>query len=214
MVATLPSPPLRSPRFWGWLILGCWPPALAAWATGWDLVDPRYLGLLLLSWPLDVLGRLGALAVLLPRTARGPLQALAAALGAEVLLGLKLAGLALLGLLPALALLSLDHPGLRPWAWVAGALGLLPAALYGLRRLLALVWVLKEPCSASRALAAAAAQTKGRTTLFLRLAGPWLVLGLGLSLLDLGGGAWSLLLSPLAAACGLLGLAKAEAGLA
>jgi hypothetical protein len=146
-----------------------------------------------------------------PRTSR---QALSPALAAEVLLGLKTAALALLGLIPALALLSLD----RGWTLaviVLAALGLVPALGYSFRRLLAPLWLLRQDLNASAALDASARQTSGRLSLFLRRLLPWLGLSLGLELLGLGlAEAWGLLLTPLSLALGLIGLRAADRALA
>jgi hypothetical protein len=205
---------LQDPRFWAWLALAAWPPALLSWLSGWDLVDPRYLGALLAWWPMDMLGRLGALALLLGPSPRTPRQALGPALAAEVLLGLKAATLALLGLIPALALLSLDRAWTLPAVGLA-ALGLIPALGYSLKRLLAPLWLLREDLNASAALGASAQQTSGRLSLFLRRLLPWLGLSLGLELLGLGlAEAWGLLLTPLSLALGLIGLRAADRALA
>jgi hypothetical protein len=161
-----------------------------------------------------MLGRLGALALLLGPSPRTPRQALAPALAAEVLLGLKTATLALLGLIPALALLSLDARWSLPAVGLA-VLGLIPALGYGLRRLLAPLWLLRQNLNASAALNASALQTSGRLSLFLRRLLPWLGLSLGLELLGLGlAEAWGLLLTPLSLALGLIGLRSADRALA
>lgn len=211
-------PALRRPRFWLWLCLSAWPPELIAQAAGWDLMDPRYLGLLLAWWPLDTLGRLGALALLVDAPGpRGRLDSglLRSALAAEVLLGLKASALALLGLVPALAILSFGRKAWLPLAAVAAIAGLLPAARFALRRLLAPLWLLRQPLNAGQALAASARQTSGRFRLFLGLALPWVALswaldGLGLALPE----GLALALAPLSLACGLLALARADRGLA
>lgn len=207
---------LKNPRFWAWLALAAWPPALLGSLAGWDLMDPRTLGALLLWWPMDALGRLGALSLLLSAPGqRTPAQALAPALAAELLLGLKASALALLGLVPAIALLSLDQAAFRPAALLLAILGLVPAVYYALKRLLAPLWLLRSPLNATQALDASAAQTSGRFKLFLRLALPWVAVSLGLELLSLGvPDAAALLLAPLGLACGLLALARADAGLA
>ncbi len=214
---------LRDPRFWLWLALAAWPPEVLAWAFSWEIVDPAYLGVLLAWWPVDLGARLGALGIVLgagaplgrPYTLRPWGDALKAALSAEVLLGLKTTALALLGLMPAIALASYDLEGSRPWVLLLAGLGLIPAAHFGLHRLLALVWVLKEPLNGGQALEASARQTRGRFRLFLRLAGPWVALSLGLDALSLGvPEPWGLLTAPLSLAAGLLALQRADQGLA
>lgn len=208
-------------RFWLWLLLAAWPPELIAAWGGWDLVDPRYLGVMALWWPVDVFARLAALNQVLsrktgapvgrPYEGRRPGEALGDALACEILLSLKFAGVALAGLLPAIALASRGH---NRAALVLGALGLIPGLLFYLRRSLSLLWLLQAPLRASEALQASAQQTQGRTGLFLRLAGPWLLLSLGLDLGGLGlpelGG---LLLAPLSLGAGLWGLLRAQKGL-
>lgn len=211
-------------RFWLWLLLAAWPPELIAAWGGWDLVDPRYLGVMALWWPVDVFARLAALRAILmrgPRETGAPMgrpyivrdarDAWGSAIAAEILLSLKFAGVALAGLLPGIALASRGHHSV---ALLVGALGLVPALFFYLRRSLSLLWLLQGPYRASEALQASAQQTQGRTGLFLRLAGPWLLLSLGLDLAGLGlpelGG---LLLAPLSLGAGLWGLLRAQKGL-
>lgn len=199
-------------RFWLWLLLATWPPALIAAWGGWDLVDPRYLALLALWWPIDLLARLSALALGVPGLTRAPRHALGTALAAEALLSLKLAAVALLGLLPAIAFFSY---GQVRGAWLAGLLGALPSLLFTLRRSLSPLWAMKGPLNASETLLASVRQTDGRSWLFLRLAGPWMALGLGLELAALGLPELAgLALGPLSLAAGLQALKSADQGLA
>lgn len=215
------KPAWRQASFWAWLALACLPVDLLAWWRGWALVDPAYLGLSLLWWPLDVLGRLMALALLLgPPASQGAWRRLGAALSAEVRLGLWLACGLLAGLIPAIFLLSVK--GFQQPAWLAaelglGLLGLIPGLLYALRRLLAPVLVL-QGAGAADALTGSALRLKGRLKPFLRAYLPWLLAGLVLEnlsfVLDLAGlgqalpDPWGGLLTPLATALELIGLAR------
>ncbi len=183
----------RRPAFWLWLALSAWPPELISDALGLQIVDPGYVGLMLAWWPLDVLAKLGALAVLLDAGGlaphrRGPWPALPSALSAEVLLGLRTAALGLLGLVPGVALLSLagiDTP-IKRWSVSLLCLaGLIPALLYTLRRLLSSLDLLLAPVNAGAALDASANRLKGRLWAFLKLAWPWLALSLALDGLGL-----------------------------
>ena len=164
------------------------------------MADPAYLAVSLLWWPADTLGRLAALRILLvefdkdataPNAALRPCSAaLGAALAAEILLSLRSAVLALLGLIPCLALYSLLEPAQTlSWAWRLLLLGLalaglLPALFYLLQRMLAPLELLRRPLRAGEALDASASRLKGRLKAFLGLALPWLLLSW---ILDLGG---------------------------
>jgi len=156
------------------------------------MVDPAYLVLTLLWWPMDTYGRLAALRILLTQRTQGKYasatakiwrsstSALGSALAAEVLASLRAGNLALVGLLPALAFLSYLGPDLlSQWTFRLGflalvALGLLPSAFYLLRRLLAPLELLRAPLSAGEALEASATRLNGRLRPFLWLALPWL----------------------------------------
>jgi hypothetical protein len=189
-----------SPAFWFWLALSAFPPELLSHAFGWGLADPAYLASSLLWWPADTLGRLAALRILLeefdrdarsgPGVLRPSSAALGPALAAEILLSLRSAVLALLGIIPCLALYSLLEPAQTlGWAWrlLLGALalgGLLPALFYVLKRMLAPLELLRRPLRAGEALDASAARLKGRLKAFVRMALPWLLLSWAL---DLGG---------------------------
>lgn len=203
---------LASPALWAWLALSALPPELAARALGWDWVEPGALALGLLWWPLDTLGRLGALRVLLveldapaPGGWRSATLALPSALAAEILLALRCTCLALLGLVPSLALLSLLEPAqLARWSWRGGLLGLallglLPAGLYALRRLLAPLELLRAPLKAGEALDASEKRLRGRLKTFLRLSLPWVALSWALSL---AGPALNLMVAGLSSAGG------------
>lgn len=205
---------LRRPALWGWLGLACLPPELLSQAFGWEIVDPAYLAVLLLWWPLDTLGRLGALKELFADQGlelRPPTSALASALSAELLVALRSGVLALVGVLPGLALLSVIglESGPRRLA-VLGLLlaGLLPSLGFALRRLLAPRFLLLAPMDAAEALDASAAALQGRLRPFLLMAGPFIVLSWvldGLSLYLPWG--LALALAPLSAALLLLPLA-------
>lgn len=209
---------LRSPKFWLWLCLAAWPPELLSRAAAWDWVDPHYVGLMLAWWPVDALGRLMAVAWLLgldPTQQRSLGDLLRSTLAAEILVGLKASALALLGLLPALALLAYDRPKLLPLALALAVLGVIPALIYTLRRLLAPLWLLRQPLNASQALQASAQQTEGRFKLFLRLALPWLALSAALDLLSLAlPNSLAVALEPISLALGLWALVQADQGLA
>ena len=205
---------LGRPAFWGWLCLASLPPELISQALGWELVDPGYIALLLLWWPLDTLGRLAALRELLsPATPelRGAVTALPSALAAEILVGLRSGVLALAGLVPAIAVLSylgVGTPAARVLLLALALVGLLPSALYALRRMLAPRQLLLAPLNASQALDASAQTLHGHLRPFLLLAAPLIVASWAL---DLGGLAlpWgvALALGPLSLALELLPLA-------
>jgi hypothetical protein len=205
---------LRRPAVWGWLTLACLPPELLSQAYGWELVDPAYLAVLLLWWPLDTLGRLGALGEMLSGDGfelRSPLKALPSALAAEILVGLRSGVLALAGLVPGIALLSyvgLEHVPRRLAVIVLLLLGLLPSLLYALRRLLAPRFLMLAPMKAAEALNASAQALQNGLRPFLLMAAPfivasWCIDGLGLAL------PWgvALVLGPLGLALSLLPLA-------
>jgi hypothetical protein len=197
----------RRPSFWAWLALSALPPDLLSHAFGLDVVDPAYLVVCLLWWPLDVWGRLEALRLVLAESGlevRPARTALASCLGAEILLSLRCSVLILAGMLPALALFSLEgkeilgslialkngHPAAGNWAlslaWAGLILaGLLPVTLYILRRLSAPQELLLRPLRSGEALDQAAARTRGRLGALLALALPWAALGWGLDLIGL-----------------------------
>ncbi|HTA17614.1 MAG TPA: hypothetical protein VK786_07700, partial [bacterium] len=99
---------------------------------------------------------------------------------AEILLSLRATILALAGLIPCLALFSLLSPAeLLCWTGrlallALAVLGLLPALVYLLRRLLAPLELLRRPLKAGEALDASATRLKGRLKAFLWMALPWL----------------------------------------
>lgn len=196
---------LLTPAFWAWLALSALPPELISKAFGWGMADPAYLAFSLLWWPADCLGRLAALRILLVEGVGGPassatawrpsLSALWPAVAAEILLSLRATILALAGLVPSLALFSLLSPGrLLGWTWrlvllALAVLGLLPALVYLLRRLLAPLELLRRPLKAGEALDASATRLKGRLNAFLWMALPWLAAswaldGLGMAVPD------------------------------
>lgn len=215
-----PRAPFLRPAFWLWLCLSAWPPELIAHAMGWDLMAPGYVALLLLWWPLDSLGRLGALRVLLASGGcAGPAggvalrAALPIALSAEISAGLRSSALALLGLVPAAALLSLVGLESRAWRWALGGLallGLLPAFVFLLKRALAPLGVLLGSAQSGReALDGSMRQMDGRIVVFLRAGLPWMAAAWLLDGLSLGlPGSAALALSPLSLALGLLGLLR------
>ena len=205
------------PAFWLWLCLAAFPPELIAQGMGWDLMNPAYLGLMLVWWPVDVFGRLAVLGMLMGEG--GPMgrpymlpifKALPTALAAELLLSAKLAPVLLAGLVPGFAWIAwagLDGP--RDWmpALVLGVLGLIPALLFTLRRLLAPILILQGLDRAGQALAASAGVMHGRLRLFLAAALPWLALSWALDLGGLALAEWAgLALAPLSLAASLLGL--------
>jgi len=205
---------LRRPAFWAWLCLASLPPQLISQAKGLELVDPTYIALLLLWWPVDTLGRLGALHQLLQaegRDLRRPWAALPSALAAEILLGLRSGIWALLGLIPGIALLSylgVETGPRRLAVLLVLMLGLIPSALYALRRLLAPRHLLEARLSASEALDASALQLRGKLRPFLLMATPfiaasWALDGLGMAL----PWAMALLMGPLSLAFSLFPLA-------
>ena len=188
------------------------------------MADPGYVVVSFAWWPLDCLGRLEALRLLLRRACpeAGPWRPTRAALGStlasEILLSLRCAAWALLGLIPAMVVFSLVDPvrleqgGVRLALAALAAAGLLPAAYYAFARLLAPLELLRAPLGAGEALEASARRLRGRLAAFGRLAWPWLALGW---FLDLAGWALpdavALALSLPSLACGLLPLVLAEA---
>ena len=123
--------------------------------------------------------------------------------------------IALLGLLPALALVAYDRPKLLPLAAVIAVLGVIPAMIYTLSRLLAPLWLLRQPLNAGQALRASAQQTDSRFRLFLRLALPWLALSAALDLVSLTlPDTLATALEPISLALGLWALVQADRGLA
>jgi hypothetical protein len=211
---------LRSPAFWGWLALACLPPDLLAWALGWDSLRPAAVAAALAWWPLDVLGRLAALRILL-QAAGDPLagggaapapglgRAWASAASAELRVGLWSTVGALAGLVPALLLFSLGAlawPGGR-WLLISLAgLGLAPSVLYVCRRSAAVFYVLQGQAAAD-ALQSSRRRMAGKMGAFIRAFLPWLLAawavdGLGWMLPD----PWGLPLEPLSLALELLGL--------
>lgn len=174
-----------SPALWAWLALSALPPELISRAMHWDAVDPPYLLLMLLWWPADTLGRLAALRIMLlsrePESDwRNPWSALPAALSAEILLALRGTAMVLAGVLPCLALFSvLSQEQLLSWPFRLGLgslalLGILPALVYTLRRLLAPLEILRRPLGAGAALDASEKRLRGRLKSFLWMLFPWL----------------------------------------
>jgi hypothetical protein len=216
---------VKKPAFWLWLILAAWPPEILAQAFHWDIVDPPYLGVMLVWWPVDVMARLAALWILIHPETGGPLarpyeiakRSLPAALGAEALLGLKTTVLTLVGLIPALAYVAyagLDGDKERFIALGLAGLGVIPPSTYALRRFMAPFHVLRQGLDAPGALAASARQTHGRLGLFTLKIAPWLALGFVLDLISLGVPEWvGLFLAPFSLACGLLALRQADRAL-
>ena len=161
---------------------------------GWDLVDPPYLITQLLWWPADTFLRLCVLAWLLghvrpAQSWRSPAQALLAAINAEALLGLRAGILGLLGLVPALALLALagvGSAGARVAFLATGAVGLIPALAYYMRRSLAPMALLSSPLKGAEALDRSRDRLAGRFGAFLKLALPWWAFGLCLDASTLG----------------------------
>ena len=211
---------LRSPAFWAWLALASLPPDLLAWLFGWDSLQPASIAVSLAWWPVDVLGRLAALGLLLDATgpswptgagtARPGLgRAWASAQSAELRVALWSTVWALAGLVPALWVLSLGA-----LAWPAGkfliillaALGLAPSLVYVLRRWLAVLYVL-QGWRAADALRASRERMRGKMGPFIRAFLPWMlaawaVEGVTMLLPD----PWGLPLEPLGSALELLAL--------
>lgn len=209
------TPAWKRPAFWAWLCLAGIPVDLLAWARGWTLVDPVYLGLSLLWWPVDTLGRLMALQALLggqaPAWRRFP-----AALSAEVRLSLWMTCVLLAGLVPAFFVMSWKGFQSRPWLALElglGLLGLVPGLLYSLHRLLAPILVL-EGADAADALTGSAQRLRGRMGPFLKAWLPWTLAGLAL---EAAGWAlpdpWGLALTPLATAVELNALLRGASAL-
>jgi hypothetical protein len=211
---------LRNPAFWGWLALACLPPDLLAWALGWDGLQPGAILVSLAWWPLDVLGRLAALRLLLraegnplaeasPGPAPGLAAAWASAGSAELRVGLWSTVWALLGLLPAFLILSLGalaHPLGRGLLILAGLLGLAPALLYVLRRWVAVFFVLQGR-GASGALEASRARMEGKMGPFLWAFLPWMLAAWAVEGVSWAlPGAWGLPLEPVGMALELLAL--------
>ncbi|HTB35279.1 MAG TPA: hypothetical protein VK842_10475 [bacterium] len=212
---------LRSPAFWAWLSLACLPPDLLAWAFGWDSLQPASVLVSLAWWPLDVLGRLAALRMLLdapggawpaaPSQSPSLARAWASAQSAELRVGLWSSVWALAGLVPALLAFSLGGWGL-PWGRglliLLALLGLVPALLYVLRRWLAVFFVLRGQ-GAGAALESSRDRLRGKMGPFIRAFLPWLLAAWAL---DGAGwllpGPWGLPLEPLSTALELLGLWK------
>jgi hypothetical protein len=209
---------LRSPAFWAWLTLACLPPDLCAWARGWDSLEPASVLLALAWWPVDVLGRLAALTLLLdavgnPLANGGPAPGLArawaSAQSAELRVGLWSTVWALAGLVPALLAFSLgalEWPFGRIVLILLAAAGLVPALLYVLRRSLAIFFVLQgQP--AGDALGSSRDRLQGRLWPFIRAFLPWILAAWALDgLIWLLPDPWGLPLEPLSSALELLGL--------
>jgi hypothetical protein len=211
---------LRNPAFWGWLALACLPPDLLAWAMGWDGLQPAAILVSLAWWPLDVLGRLAALRLLVraggnpladgpPAPAPGLASAWASAGSAELRVGLWSTVWALLGLLPAFVALSLgalSRPMGRGLLILLALLGLAPALLYVLRRWVAVLFVLQGRRAGS-ALDASRARLKGRIGPFMGAFLPWMLAAWGVEALSWAlPNAWGLPLEPLGMALELLAL--------
>lgn len=183
------------------MLLAAVPPELLAAWKQWDIVEPGYLGSLILWWPVDAWMRLALLAWLLQslrpeRPLRRPRRALASAINAEALLSLRSGVLGLLGLLPALTLLAwagVGAAGVRVGILLLAGLGLLPAVAYFLRRSLAPGALLLQPLRGAEALDWSRDRLARGLGHFLRMALPWWCLGLALDGLSLGlgeSGAW------------------------
>jgi uncharacterized membrane protein YqaE (UPF0057 family) len=193
------------------------PVDLWAWARGWDLMDPAYLALSLAWWPVDVLGRLMALRLLMgPQATADPWRQLPSALSAEIRVGLWMTALFLAGLVPAVGLFSIQ--GIQSRGWIGaelglGLLGLIPGLVYALTRLLAPLFVLQGHRAAA-ALQASTLSLRGHLRPFLRAFLPWMlagwaVEGLGWLLPD----PWGLALTPLATALELNALLRGSSAL-
>ena len=180
-------------------------------------MDPAYLALSLAWWPVDALGRLMALRLLMgPRATADPWRQLPSALSAEIRVGLWMTAIFLAGLLPAVFLLSVK--GIQAPGWVGaelglGLLGLLPGVLYALHRLLAPLYVLQGDRAAD-ALQASTKRLRGRMIPFLRACMPWMLAawaleGLGCALPD----PWGMALTPLATALELNALLQGASAL-
>ena len=211
---------LRNPAFWAWLSLACLPPDLLAWALGWDGLQPGGILVSLAWWPLDVLGRLAALRLLLRAEgnplAEGPsgpapslVSAWASAGSAELRVGLWSTVWALLGLVPAFMVLSLGalaHPLGRGLLILLALLGLVPALIYVLRRWVAVLYVLQGRHAAD-ALEASRARLKGKMRPFIRAFLPWMLAAWAVEGLSWAlPGAWGLPLEPVGTALELLAL--------
>jgi len=179
------------------------PVDLWAWWRGWSLVDPPYLALSLLWWPVDGMARLMALSLLMDPAPARAWRRYPALLSTEVRVGLWSTCLFLAGLLPAIFLMSLK--GFQDKSWLAAelllaGLGLLPGVYYLLYRSLAPLLVLRG-AGAADALSTSARQIHGHLGPFLRAALPWLWAGWALEGLGwLAPDPWGLALAPLATA--------------
>jgi hypothetical protein len=211
---------LRSPAFWAWLTLACLPPDLLAWALGWDSLQPASMVASLAWWPVDVLGRLAALRMLIQalggpfdegsgRPIAGLARSWASAQSAELRVGLWSTVWALAGLVPALLLLSLGaltSPAGRIGLILLALLGLGPSLLYVLRRSVAVFFVLQGQ-GAGEALQSSRLRLRGRIGPFIKAFLPWMLAawavdGLGWLLPE----PWGLPLEPLSSALELLAL--------
>jgi hypothetical protein len=169
------------------------PDALATWQS-WDIVDPGYVGVMLVWWPVDSLARLAILAWLLKEALPGiqlrrPVSAVLSAINAEALLSVRVGIVSLLGIVPALTLLAwwgVESLALRLALLALGLLGLLPTIAYYMRRSLAFVGILAENLNGPVALDWSRTRLQGHLKHFLRLALPWWALSLVLELLNFG----------------------------
>ncbi len=220
---------LGSPRFWAWVALSTLPPDFFGLAFHWSLAEPAGIAAALLWWPADVLGRLGALRLLVASDAAGaappgglrPLRAaFVPALGAEILATLRATVWLFLGELPCLAALSLASPASlfrtpeRAFLLTLAFLGALPAAAYLLRRCLSPLELLLAPLTAGESLEASARRLGWGRRLgrFLALAWPWIGMSWGLDALGLLlPDRWAWITDPPSVALGLLPLALAVA---
>lgn len=152
---------------------------------GWSLVDPQYVVTLIAWWAVDAWVRLILLATLIQtlqpqRELKAPAPVLAAALNAEALLDARSGIWALVGLIPALALLALagieSYPA-QMGILVLAALGLIPATTYFLRRSLASAGLLLGSARRGGEALAWSAERLNVWKPFLRLALPWWALG-------------------------------------
>ena len=211
---------LRNPAFWAWLSLACLPPDLVAWAFGWDSLQPASVVASLAWWPMDVLGRLAALRLLLEAVGdplaggtSGPAPSLARAWAsagsAELRVGLWSTVWALAGLLPALLALSLgalEHPTGRAVFILLALLGLGPSLVYVLRRWVAVFFVLQGQ-GAGTALRSSRDRLHGKMGPFIRALLPWMLAAWAVDgLIWLIPDPWGLPLEPLGSALELLGL--------
>lgn len=177
---------LGSPQLWVWGLFAIVPPEALAAGMHWDLVDPQYLGTLIVWWVVDAWVSLWILAWLLreqrPTLRLRPLErVLPAAIHAEALLDLRSGIVAMAAMVPALAclaLLGVASLGGRLGTLVLAGLGLVPAVNYWLRRSLASAALLLGQAEGGiQALDWSRDRLAKTWKPFLKLALPWWFLG-------------------------------------